>query len=246
MSSCPDLFHCCPVQSFRGPAPMVGNVPPPSCHPGLVSLLSGLNGLDRAKGIGTSGFPTDRLTRDTDFGALASLPPSCPDLFRASTSCGMAVRAWSGRGGGGTWMPGTSPGMTTRRGVPEDADTARPCPRPSARSPRSPEPDSNGLVPGSKATAPFSPGFPRIGVRGRPGPRHKAGVTAGETTGDAGAPKSVSRVERSSGTPLVPMPFARSARIKPDSSGHDGRMVADLRAPLRPRQVPALFARRGS
>jgi len=48
-------------------------------------------------------------------------PSSCPDLFRASTSCGIAVRAGSGRGGGGTWMPGTSPGMTeevSRRGPP--------------------------------------------------------------------------------------------------------------------------------
>ena len=43
--------------------------------------------------------------------------------------------------------------------------------------------------------------------------------TAGETTEDAGASKSVSRVERSSGTPLVPTLFARSARIKTDSSG---------------------------
>ena len=38
-------------------------------------------------------------------------PPtsSCPDLFRASTSCGIAVWAGSGRVGGGTWLPGTSP-----------------------------------------------------------------------------------------------------------------------------------------
>ena len=47
--------------------------------------------------------------------ALSVPSPSCPDLFRASTSCGIAVRAGSGRGGGGTWMPGTSPGMTEER-----------------------------------------------------------------------------------------------------------------------------------
>ena len=43
-------------------------------------------------------------------------PSSCPDLFRASMSCDIAVRAGRGRGGGGTWMPGTSPGMTTGEG----------------------------------------------------------------------------------------------------------------------------------
>ena len=37
--------------------------------------------------------------------------PSCLDLFRASTSCGIAVRARRGRGGGATWMAGTSPAM---------------------------------------------------------------------------------------------------------------------------------------
>ncbi len=35
--------------------------------------------------------------------------PSCPDLFRASTSCGIAVRTGDKRAGGPTWMPGTSP-----------------------------------------------------------------------------------------------------------------------------------------
>ena len=62
--------------------------------------------------------------------------PSCPDLFRASTPCGIALRAGNGRGGGGTWMPGTSPGMTAgARGWPENARPARHCPRPSAHGP---------------------------------------------------------------------------------------------------------------
>ncbi len=76
-SSCPDSFHCCPVQSLGGSAPMVG----------------------------------DKAGRCRRPPALPSLS-SCPDLFRVSTSCDIAVRARSGRTGGGTWMPGTSPGMT--------------------------------------------------------------------------------------------------------------------------------------
>ena len=74
-------------------------------------------------------------------------PPSCPDLFRASTSCGIAVRVGRGRGGGPTWMPGTSPGMTGRGQVPENARPTRHCPRPSAHCPRrKSRPDSNGFV----------------------------------------------------------------------------------------------------
>ena len=51
------------------------------------------------------------------------------DLFRASTSCGIAVRAGGGQDGGGRWMPGTSPGMTTKGGAPEAAHAVRHCPR---------------------------------------------------------------------------------------------------------------------
>ena len=66
-----------------------------------------------------------------------------------------------------------------------------------------------GLVP----EAPFSPGLS--------GPRHKAGVTREETTGDAGVPKSASRVERSFGTPLLPVPFAGSERSRWEETGGD-------------------------
>ena len=66
--------------------------------------------------------------------AAPSVPmSSCPDLFRASTSCSIAVRAGRGRGGGGTWMPGTSPGMTeeTSRaadGIPGNREVPRRAP----------------------------------------------------------------------------------------------------------------------
>ena len=153
--------------------------------PGLVPLLSGLDGLDRVQGVGTAGFLAHRPGLDADCGSSVpavlmapvvtpdlfrgpglsrtpirgpqappspgfprievrsepgprnkagatgeetdeigdkgwrcgrppSLPllSSCPDLFRASTPRGIAVRAGGRRGGGGTRMPGTSPGMT--------------------------------------------------------------------------------------------------------------------------------------
>ena len=73
-----------------------------------------------------------------------------------------------------------------------------------------------GLAPGSRATAPFSPGFS--------GPRHKAGVTAGETTGDAGVPKSVSRPDRAAGNPRM------------TTKGGAGRGTAAN--PLRPAEKP--------
>ena len=132
--------------------------------PGTSPLLSGLILSGGAKGLSTSGFPADRAGRGSDFGTPASrvavlglAPPSptasCPDLFRASTPCGIAVRAGRGRGGGGTWMPGTSPGMTAGgRGWPEDARPARHRPRPWAHSPRrKSKPDSNGTSPGMTA-----------------------------------------------------------------------------------------------
>jgi len=54
-----------------------------------------------------------------------------------------------------------------------------------------------------------------------------------ETTGGAGVPKSVSRVERSAGNPLVPMRSIQPAKSKPDTSG----LVPGIHAPppLRPR-----------
>ena len=87
--------------------------------PGLGPRLSGLIPADGARGLSTSGLPTVRAYRDTVFGAPASPrfprsspPPSWPDSFRPSTSCGIAVRAGRERAGGPTWMPGTGPGMT--------------------------------------------------------------------------------------------------------------------------------------
>ncbi len=95
----------------------------------------------------------------------ATFLPSCPDLFRASTSCGIVVQARRGRGDGETWMPGTSPGMTKEEtrarpgtatgdaGVPKsEPRPARsagnpPLPTPCTRSTEV-KPDSNGLVPG--------------------------------------------------------------------------------------------------
>ncbi len=74
-------------------------------------------------------------------------PPSWPDSFRPSTSHRIAVRARRERGGGPTWMPGTSPGMTTKGGC-------RRTPAPAARAPRRYEgrpevkPDSNETSPG--------------------------------------------------------------------------------------------------
>ena len=79
-------------------------------------------------------------------------PPlsSCLDLFRASTSCGIVVRARRGRGGGGTWMPGTSPGMTVG-----ESDGVGP-----QRSPRGGRPQAchPGLEPGSRLAPDYDPG----------------------------------------------------------------------------------------
>ena len=89
-------------------------------------------------------------------------PPSCPDLFRASTSRGIAVRAGRGRGGGRTWMPGTSPllsGLTSGRAL---CRQARPSPPPVVT------PD---LIRG--------PGKPGDGGACGSGPRIKSGVTTG-------------------------------------------------------------------
>ena len=152
----------------QGPAMRVPSATTPFVvMPGLVPLLSGLDGSDPVQGVGRGRFPALPPVRDTDRG-LPSLSPCCHpgldpgsratgtalarlpwtpdqvrgdnrgaetispvgtepvpklnrtamDLFRASTPCGIAVRAGRGRGGGGTWMPGTSRGMTTggRRG----------------------------------------------------------------------------------------------------------------------------------
>ena len=137
-TSCPDLFHCCPVKmgwprykalvqaGFR-PFRRIGTRiasrrPPPSlsprCHPGLDPGSS----LSRTALARFSWTPEQ--VRGDNRGA-ETIPPvgtepvpklnrTAVDLFQASTSCGTAVRAGSGRGGGGAWMPGTSPGMTHR------------------------------------------------------------------------------------------------------------------------------------
>ena len=84
--------------------------------PGLVPLPAGLVGLDRAQGVGTGGLPANSPGWDTDCGPPASLPPSCPDLFRPSTSLRGFVRARLTPRCRKTWMAGTSPGMTTGDG----------------------------------------------------------------------------------------------------------------------------------
>ena len=108
-----------------------------------------------------------RRFRRTGVSPVSVPPPSCPDLFRASTSCGIAVRAGHGRGGGGTWMPGTSPGMTIGR--ERSARLARHCPRPSAHRPaRKSKPDSSGLVPGMTTDGAAAPGSAGRGGSPRP------------------------------------------------------------------------------
>ena len=117
----PASFPAVETERQRCPVPR-----PLVVMPGLVPLLSGSAGLDRVRGVGRGGLPAHRPGRDTDCGAPATpafarlppsfprrhLPPSWPDLFRPSTSRGIAVRAGRGRGGGPAWIPGTSPGMT--------------------------------------------------------------------------------------------------------------------------------------
>ena len=98
-----------------------------------------------------------------------------PGRVPGTTSCGIAVRAGGcGRGGGGTWMPGTSPGMTTElSGECPSCPTLSPIrgrrPAPGA-SPSPPPVVTPDLIRGPGPQAPPSPGFP--------GPRIKSGVTA--------------------------------------------------------------------
>ena len=99
----------------------------PPCHPGLVPLLSGLIPAGGARGLSTSGFPTLRASRDTDFGSSASTVAVTGD---APVSPVVTLPRRHGRTRSGhprpsagpafpvmprcrnAWMPGTSPGMT--------------------------------------------------------------------------------------------------------------------------------------
>ena len=96
-----------PVRTFRGLGRRARPSPSPWRHPGSKSGVTagGKDGrCGRAKVRASTG----------GVGVLRRLPPmpSWPDLFRPSTSGGIAVRAGRGRDGGGTWMAGTSPAMT--------------------------------------------------------------------------------------------------------------------------------------
>ena len=59
---------------------------------GLVPLLSGLGLVDGANGLASTGFLKSPV--ESKLGLTRGVPPhfsSCPDLFRASTSCGIKV-----------------------------------------------------------------------------------------------------------------------------------------------------------
>ena len=142
------------------PSPLtVGAAPAPCRHARNKSIAVRFSRLDRVQGVGTGGFPTHRPDPDTDCGppatpAFARLPPrlrrrhpppSWPDLFRPSTSRGIAVRAGRGRGGGPTWIPGTSPGMTVRA---QRSFRGRRQRRPRHRARPDVKPDSSGTSPG--------------------------------------------------------------------------------------------------
>ena len=79
-------------------------------------------------------------------------PPSCPDLFRASTWFRRLARARPAPRCRKTWMPGTSPGMTV--GETAARRRARLSPRPVV---------TPALSRGPAPQAPPSPGFPRMG-----------------------------------------------------------------------------------
>ncbi len=94
-------------------------------------------------------------------------------------------------------MPGTSPGMTTKRGVPEDADTARPCPRPLAQCPQRLNRTAVALCRGPEPLAPphpasLDPGSPLRSVRGdirRIPPTYRPELPGGRRSGPPGWPR---------------------------------------------------------
>ena len=133
LPSCPDSFHCCPVQFW------------PTGRTACVS-----EGFRRIEWLGTRIWAHRRLPRRRSL-----CRPAFPHHVMPGLVPGIHVlrhRAVSGdkRGGGPTWMPGTSPGMTVggeacrRRPAPPDIVPAH---RRKARAKKS-KPDSSGLVPG--------------------------------------------------------------------------------------------------
>ena len=105
-----------------------------------------------------------------------------------------------------------------------------------------------GLVPGIHVPLPVRPLPAHTAMPQDVDTRNKSGHDGRR---DAGVPKPVSRAERSFGNLLVPMPFARSAKSKPDSSGtRPGMTVGGMPArrnpclassdPLEPRSYPRL------
>ena len=220
--------------------------------PGTSPLLSGLILSGGAKGLSTSGFPADRAGRGSDFGTPASpvavlglAPPSptasCPDLFRASTPCGIAVGAGRGRGGGGTWMPGTSPllsGLDFQAGLCADGRERCRAGRAFSGHPLPPA-VMPGLVPGihtptaihgvdarnksghrgdrgRRRETPARRNVSSRPIRGR-GPARKwmPGTSPGMTAGGRGWPEDARPARHR------PRPWAHSPRrkSKPDSNG---------------------------
>ena len=140
LSSCPERVHCCPVQ-FR-----------PTGRTACVA--EGFRWIGR---LGPRISARRRLSRLRPPAVMPGLVPGIHVLRHRAMD-------GRGRGGGGTWMPGTSPGMTT-----EGERGAGGCPpRPTLSPPPAVTP---ALSRGPGPQAPPSPGFP--------GPRLKAGVTAG-------------------------------------------------------------------
>ena len=183
--------------------------------PGLVPLLSGLT-LRRAPLRWTRRSPPPLVTRTWSratagpmSGCGGELRPflplsSCPDLFRASTSCGVAVRAGErtrrrrdvdartcsghdgGRGAGG---PGSESRNPRSAGNPL---VLKPCARP-ARS----KPDGSGLVPGIHVLRHRGAGGERTRRWRDVDARNKSGHDGGR---GAGVPGSTLRAARSAGS----------------------------------------------
>ena len=84
------------------------------------------SGHDDRGGVAEATAPLDIAPAHRRTARAANLNRTAVDSFRASTSFGIAVRAWRGRGGRGTWMLGTSPGMTEER-KKRRGSRARPC-----------------------------------------------------------------------------------------------------------------------
>ena len=111
----------------------------------------------------SSGSLDGRAARD-----VSSVLPSCPELVPLLSGLTLVDRAY------GPVIRGP------RRIGPVEARIAGRSHRPSVSPAVTPD-----LIRGPACQAPLSPGFPRIGVRGEPGPRIKSGVTRGGGDGPA-------------------------------------------------------------